>query len=81
MKEGIHPKLNNVCFVDVPTGEKFLTLSTQSSDKKEVIDGKEYFVIPCGTTSASHPFFTGENRLVDTEGRVDKFNKRYAKKK
>lgn len=77
MKADIHPKYNNVAFVDITTGRRFLTRSTVSSDKTEVIDGVEYFVVSCGITSDSHPFFTGKNQFVDTEGRIDKFQKRF----
>lgn len=81
MKNDIHPKLNNVCFVDSSTGTKFLTRSTMSSDKKDVIDGEEYYVVNVLTSSASHPIFTGKQQVLDTEGRIDKFNKRYARRK
>ena len=77
MKAALHPKYNPVVFVDMTTGKRFLTRSTKSSDRKEVIDGVEHFVISIGTTSDSHPFFTGQKQFVDTEGRIDKFQKRF----
>lgn len=68
---------NPVVFVDISTGRRFVTRSTTRSPKTEVIDGVEHFVISCGITSDSHPFFTGKNQFVDTEGRIDKFQKRF----
>ncbi len=83
MKAEGHPTLNNVCFLDVATGKRFLTKSTLKSTRKETIDGIEYFVLLRDVTMDSHPAYTGEKRLVDTAGRVEKFTtkfKRSAKK-
>ncbi len=77
MKEAIHPKYKPVVFVDMTTGKRFITRSTKTSDRKEVIDGVEHFVISIGITSDSHPFYTGQKQFVDTEGRIDKFQKRF----
>jgi large subunit ribosomal protein L31 len=80
MKSGIHPKYNEVVFHDVSCDFKFLTRSTMTS--REMVkweDGKEYPVIKLETSSHSHPFYTGKQKLVETGGRVDKFRKRYAK--
>ena len=77
MKKDIHPKYNPVVFVDMTTGKRFITRSTKSSEKKEAIDGVEHSVISIGITSDSHPFFTGLAQFVDTEGRIDKFQKRF----
>lgn len=81
MKEAIHPKLNPVCFIDVSTGRKFLTRSTLRSERKEKIDDVEYHVILRDITMDSHPAFTGEKRFVDTAGRVDKFNKKFTRRR
>ena len=70
MKKDIHPQYNPVVFVDITTGRRFITHSTVRSPKTEVIDGVEHFVVSCGITSDSHQF-------VDTEGRIDKFQKRF----
>jgi len=81
MKKGIHPEYKEVVFHDTSSDIKFLTRSTQSP--KETIkweDGKEYPVIKVEISSASHPFFTGKKLFVDTAGRVEKFQKKYAKK-
>ena len=77
MKKDLHPKYNPVVFVDMTTGARFVSRSTKTSDKKEVIDGVEHFIISIGITSDSHPVFTGKATFVDTEGRIDKFQKRF----
>jgi len=81
MKEKTHPPYQEVLFVDSGTGKKFVCGSTIQSDEREVFEGKEYPVCRLSISSASHPFFTGDSKLVDSEGRVDKFQKRYLKKK
>jgi len=80
MKADIHPEYREVVFQDVTSDFKILTRSTLSS--KETVkweDGNEYPLIKIEVSSASHPFYTGQNKLMDTSGRVDKFRKRYAK--
>jgi len=77
MKNNLHPNYNPVVFVDMTTGARVITRSTKSSDRKEVIDGVEHSLITVGITSDSHPFFTGQKQFVDTEGRIDKFQKRF----
>ena len=80
MKADIHPEYRQVVFQDVTSNFAFLTRSTLGS--KETIkweDGNEYPLIKIDISSASHPFYTGKQKLVDTSGRVDKFRKRYAK--
>jgi large subunit ribosomal protein L31 len=77
VKSEIHPKLNNVCFLDVATGKRFLTRSTMKSARKEQIDGVEYSVVLRDVTMDSHPAYTGEKRLVDTAGRVEKFTTKF----
>jgi large subunit ribosomal protein L31 len=72
-----HPALNNVCFLDIGTGKKFLTKSTMKSARTEKIDGQDYYVVVRDVTMDSHPAYTGEKRLVDTAGRVEKFMRRY----
>ncbi len=81
MKEDIHPPYQDVLFVDSSTGTKFIIGSTLQTKEKEVYEGKEYPVCHVAISSASHPFFTGSNQLVDAEGRVDKFTKRYQNKR
>ena len=81
MKKDIHPNLNRVCFVDVSSGKKFLTLSTAGSKKTENIDGTDYQVLVRDVTMDSHPAYTGEKRFVDTAGRVEKFQSKFSRKK
>jgi large subunit ribosomal protein L31 len=77
MKAEGHPVLNDVCYLDVSTSKRFLTKSTMKSARKETIEGKEYFVILRDVTMDSHPAYTGEKRLVDTAGRVEKFTSKF----
>jgi large subunit ribosomal protein L31 len=83
MKQGLHPEnYRLVVFRDMSNGESFLSRSTANS--KETVkweDGNEYPVIKLEISNTSHPFYTGKNMLVDTAGRIDKFKKRYEKKK
>lgn len=80
MKKEGHPDYQDILFVDSSTGTKFVCGSTLKPKEKEVFEGKEYPLYRVPISSASHPFFTGSKQFVDTEGRVDKFRKRYAKK-
>jgi large subunit ribosomal protein L31 len=81
VKKDIHPKLNNVSFVDVSTGKNFLTKSTIGSKKIENIDGEEFQVLVRDVTMDSHPAYTGEKRFVDTAGRVEKFQSKFSRKR
>lgn len=80
MKSEIHPKLNPVCFVDVSSGKKFLTRSAMKGQRKETIDGTEYEVVLCDVTSDSHPAYTGEKRIIDATGRVEKFQSKFRRR-
>ncbi len=81
MKKQGHPDYQEVLFVDSSTGFKFVCGTTLKPKETEKFEGKEYPVYRVSVSSASHPFFTGSKQFVDSEGRVDKFRKRYAKKK
>ena len=82
MKSEIHPSSYRlVVFKDMSNGEQFLTKSCV--ENKETVtyeDGNEYPIYKLEISSSSHPFYTGKVNFVDTAGRIDKFNKRYAKK-
>ena len=81
MKAGIHPEYRDVVFQDVTSDFKILTRSTLSS--KETVkweDGNEYPLVKVEVSSSSHPFYTGQNKVIDTSGRVDRFRKRYGTK-
>ncbi|MBS0603911.1 MAG: type B 50S ribosomal protein L31 [Verrucomicrobia bacterium] len=80
MKKQGHPPYQDVLFVDSSTNFRFVCGSTLQPKDKEMFEGKEYPVYKVPVSSASHPFFTGSNQFIDSEGRVDKFVKRYAKK-
>ncbi len=78
MKADIHPKYNFVVFKDIATGKLFLTKSTiETKNKIKYEDGLEYPLHEVEISSASHPFFTGKQQLVDTAGRVERFNRKY----
>jgi len=80
MKAGIHPEYKEVVFQDMSSDFAILTRSTMGS--KETIkweDGKEYPLIKVEVSSASHPFYTGKHKVLDSGGRVDRFKKRYGK--
>lgn len=64
-------------FRDLGSGETFLTRSTVTSDKTIELEGVEYPVIDVEISSASHPFYTGKQRIMDSAGRVEKFNQRF----
>jgi large subunit ribosomal protein L31 len=78
MKSDIHPQYAAVVFRDLASGATFLTRSTVSSSKTiEWEDGNSYPVIDVEISSESHPFYTGKQRIMDSAGRVEKFNSRY----
>ena len=79
MKEKIHPPYQKVLFVDSSTGAQFLIGSTLQAKEKGTYEGKEYPMIRVPISSSSHPFFTKANQFIDSEGRVDKFTKKYAR--
>ena len=78
MKTGIHPEYTAIVFRDLASGNAFLTRSTRTSDKTiEWEDGNTYPVVDVEISSESHPFYTGKQRIMDSAGRVEKFNKRF----
>lgn len=83
MKNGIHPEnYRTVVFKDISNDEAFLTKSCANS--RETIkweDGNEYPLIKIEISNTSHPYFTGKMKFVDTAGRIEKFNSKYARKK
>ena len=83
MKKGIHPEsFRPVIFEDVTSGKRFLIGSTIVTEKKDTWeDGSAYDVYQVEISSASHPFYTGQSKVIDTAGRVDKFKKRAAASK
>lgn len=80
MKKGIHPKVYDVVFKDVTCDFAFLGLSTiKSNETIKWEDGNTYPLVKLEITSASHPFYTGTHKIVDTEGRLERFKNKYAK--
>ncbi|MGD9020887.1 MAG: type B 50S ribosomal protein L31 [Lysobacterales bacterium] len=80
MKPDIHPEYREVVFQDVSSDFAFLTRSTvKTKETIEWEDGKEYPLVKVEVSSASHPFYTGKHKLMDTGGRVDRFKRRYKK--
>ena len=78
MKAGIHPEYQTVIFHDTSVDEYFMTRSTLKTNQTiEWKDGKTYPYCTVDTSSASHPFYTGQQKILDTGGRVDRFNKRF----
>jgi len=79
MKEGIHPEYHPVIFVDASSNDEIITYSTMTSKETREIDGVQHYVVMMDITSFTHPFFTGKQKLVDTEGRIDRFRKKYGR--
>lgn len=75
MKQGIHPPVHPVLFVD---GEHQWTgVSSMKSAETKTVDGVEHYVIRCEISAFTHPFYTGQKKIVDSAGRVEKFMRRY----
>ncbi|MER6242106.1 type B 50S ribosomal protein L31 [Streptomyces griseorubiginosus] len=80
MRSGIHPALRRVVFRDRAAGFQLLTRSTVAAQHTVVWeDGTTYPVVDVDVSSASHPFYTGTSRVVDTAGRVERFERRYGR--
>jgi len=79
MKPDIHPDYHPVVFLD--DEHEIITRSTMTSDETRNINGVDHFVVRVDISSYSHPFYTGKQKVLDREGRVERFKKRYAKKK
>lgn len=78
MRSAIHPEYREIVFRDKSADFAFLTRSTLDSDKSvEWTDGKTYPVVDVDISAASHPFWTGKGRVLDTAGRIEQFNRRY----
>ena len=77
MKSNIHPDYHQVVFRDSSTGDQFVTRSTARSSATVEVDGVATPLIQVDVTSASHPFWTGNARVVDTQGQIQKFHRRF----
>ncbi|MCU0350178.1 MAG: type B 50S ribosomal protein L31 [Flavobacterium sp.] len=81
MKKGIHPEnYRLVAFKDMSNEDVFITKSTVETKETIEVDGVEYPVFKMEISRTSHPFYTGKSKLIDTAGRIDKFNSKYAKR-
>jgi large subunit ribosomal protein L31 len=80
MNDKKHPAYHEVLFEDSSTGSKFIIGSTLQPKERIKHEGKEYPLCRVAVSSASHPFFTKATQFMDTEGRVDKFTKKYQRK-
>jgi len=82
MKAGIHPEYRDVVFQDISSDFSFKTRSTiKTKDTIKWEDGNEYPLVKVEVSSQSHPFYTGQHKIVDSGGRVDRFKQRYGKSK
>jgi large subunit ribosomal protein L31 len=81
VKPGIHPEYHKVLFIDSATGDQWVTRSTLTSKETREVDGEEIPVVKLEISSFSHPFWTGKMRELDTDGKIDRFRRRYATKK
>jgi len=81
VKEGIHPDYHKVVYVDSATGEEWIGRSTMTSGETRDVEGEALPVIKLEISSVSHPFWTGKMRSLDADGKIDRFNKRWGKRK
>lgn len=81
MRTGIHPEYRKVLYQDMATNDEWVGYSTMESDEQKLVDGEELPVVRLDISAKSHPFWTGHARTVDAEGRIDRFKRRYARKK
>lgn len=79
MKADTHPDYREVLFHDVSCDFKFITRSTIQTRDTATYEGKEYPLVKIEVSSESHPFFTGQHKIVDTAGRVEKFRQKFGK--
>ena len=77
MKPDIHPEYRYVVFRDVNNGFEFITRSCAAARDTTTYEGEEYPLIVLDISSVSHPFYTGTQRIMDTEGRVERFRRKY----
>lgn len=77
MKPGIHPEYRDVVFHDMSIDFKFITRSTVNTRETIEFEGATYPLVKLETSSESHPFYTGTQKIIDTAGRVEKFRNKY----
>ena len=77
MKKEIHPDYHKVLFVDTATGDEWVTRSTLGSAESREVDGEQIPVVRLEISSYSHPFWTGHLRELDSDGKIDRFRRRF----
>ena len=80
MRTGIHPEYYKVVFHDSATGQEWLGFSTRPSSERKTFEGEDLPLVRLDISARSHPFWTGQARTVDAEGRIDRFKRRYGRK-
>lgn len=80
MKADTHPNYHKVIFVDSATGTEWVSRSTMTAKETREVDGEELPVVKLDISSVSHPFWTGKMRELDTDGKIDRYRKRYGGK-
>lgn len=80
MKADIHPQVREVVFQDTVCGAQYIVLSPIKTELKVTLEGKEYPLVKVDVSAASHPFYTGNQRILDIAGRVEKFGNKYGNK-
>lgn len=81
MRTGIHPEYRKVLYQDSATMEEWVGYSTHHSNETKLFEGEELPIVRLDISAKSHPFWTGQSRTVDAEGRIDRFKRRYSRKK
>lgn len=81
MRSGIHPEYHKVLYHDSATAEEWIGFSTLVPDERKLVDGEELPIVRLDISARSHPFWTGQARTVDAEGRIDRFKRRYGRSK
>ena len=81
MRPGIHPEYHRVLYHDSATGEEWVGYSTKKSGDLKAFDGEELPLVRLDISAKSHPFWTGQARTLDAEGRIDRFKRRYNRTK
>jgi large subunit ribosomal protein L31 len=81
MKKDIHPDYHKVLFVDTATGKEWVSRSTLTSGDMRDVEGEQVPVVRLEISAYSHPFWTGQMRELDADGKIDRFRRRYARKK
>ena len=80
MKSDIHPTLREVIFRDTVSGAEYKILSSIKTELTVAVDGKDFPLVKVDVSAASHPFYTGQQRILDIAGRVEKFGNKYGGK-